>query len=387
MQPFNNQNNISKLGQIKRLYSLDVLRGFASLTVVLAHWKFFYIPSGTQMSLMNTDPYLLNLLMWFDQFGGKAVELFFCISGFVFFWLYSNRISQSKVLFRQFAALRFSRLYPLHLITLLAVALGQIYYFQLTNNHFAIENNNLAHFVLNLFFASSWGIEKGLSFNGPIWSVSIEVLLYILYFIFCRFFSSKFILLFTVAIISHFMVTKFNYYVGKGLELFFLGGCAYLILLKIIATDSLAKNRAWLSLFTIISWLGLLFFTFDFGSTILSSQPALIQKILSHMTTFIIFPATILSLALHELNHGPLGKRLSLIGDISYSTYLLHFPLQLAIVIVWSKFDINHNWLYSLRFMLLFFTVLIFASTLSYHYFELPAQKWLRNKLISSNEK
>ena len=168
MQPFNNQNNISKLGQIKRLYSLDVLRGFASLTVVLAHWKFFYIPSGTQMSLMNTDPYLLNLLMWFDQFGGKAVELFFCISGFVFFWLYSNRISQSKVLFRQFAALRFSRLYPLHLITLLAVALGQIYYFQLTNNHFAIENNNLAHFVLNLFFASSWGIEKGLSFNGPI---------------------------------------------------------------------------------------------------------------------------------------------------------------------------------------------------------------------------
>ena len=105
------------------------------------------------------------------------------------------------------------------------------------------------------------------------------------------------------------------------------------------------------------------------------------------MTTFIIFPATILSLALHQLNYGPLGKRLSLIGDISYSTYLLHFPLQLAIVIVWSKFDINHNWLYSLRFMLLFFTVLIFASTLSYHYFELPAQKWLRNKLISSNEK
>ena len=136
-----------------------------------------------------------------------------------------------------------------------------------------------------------------------------------------------------------------------------------------------------------ISWLGLLFFTFDFGSNILNSLPTLIQKILSHMTTFIIFPATILSLALHELNHGSLGKKLSLIGDISYSTYLLHFPLQLAIVIVWLKFDINHNWLYSFWFMLLFFTVLIFASTLSYRYFELPTQKWLRKKLINTNEK
>ena len=225
MQPFNNQNNISKLGQIKRLYSLDVLRGFASLTVVIAHWKFFYLPSGIQMSLSNTNPYLLNFLLWFNQFGIKAVELFFCISGFVFFWLYSNRISQSKVLFSQFAALRFSRLYPLHLMTLLAVALGQVYYFQLTNNHFAIENNDLAHFVLNLFFASSWGIGKGLSFNAPIWSVSIEVLLYVLcfifIFIFCRFFSNKLTLLFVVAIISHFIVTKFNYYIGKGLEFFF----------------------------------------------------------------------------------------------------------------------------------------------------------------------
>ena len=34
--------------------------------------------------------------------GSLAVELFFCISGFIFFWLYSEKIAQHKM-----SALRF----------------------------------------------------------------------------------------------------------------------------------------------------------------------------------------------------------------------------------------------------------------------------------------
>ena len=37
--------------------------------------------------------------------------------------------------------------------------------------------------MLNLFFASSWGLERGPSFNGPIWSVSVEVAIYAVFWV------------------------------------------------------------------------------------------------------------------------------------------------------------------------------------------------------------
>ena len=39
------------------------------------------------------------------------------------------------------------------------------------------------HFVLQFFFISSWGFEDGPSFNGPIWSVSIEIFIYGIFFL------------------------------------------------------------------------------------------------------------------------------------------------------------------------------------------------------------
>lgn len=51
-------------------------------------------------------------------------------------------------------------------------------------SYFVYPNNDIKHFLLNLFFASSWSFESGHSFNGPIWSVSVEVLLHALFF-FC----------------------------------------------------------------------------------------------------------------------------------------------------------------------------------------------------------
>ena len=42
--------------------------------------------------------------------------------------------------------------------------------------------NDTYHFILNFFFISGWGFEKSYSFNGPIWSVSIELIIYALSF-------------------------------------------------------------------------------------------------------------------------------------------------------------------------------------------------------------
>jgi peptidoglycan/LPS O-acetylase OafA/YrhL len=37
--------------------------------------------------------------------------------------------------------------------------------------------------MLQLFFASCWGLERATSFNGPVWSISVEVLVYLVFFL------------------------------------------------------------------------------------------------------------------------------------------------------------------------------------------------------------
>ena len=37
-------------------------------------------------------------------------------------------------------------------------------------------------FILNFFLVSGWGFEKGPSFNGPVWSVSVEIIIYFFFF-------------------------------------------------------------------------------------------------------------------------------------------------------------------------------------------------------------
>ena len=104
--------------------------------------------------------------------------------------------------------------------------------------------------------------------------------------------------------------------------------------------------------------------------------------LLSNLPTLVLFPLTILSLAFIEYWVGPVGKSASVLGDISYSSYLLHFPLQLLIVVLAAQFNIDHSLYYSGWAMAGFFVVLLTLSLASHRYFELPMQRFLRTWLL-----
>jgi peptidoglycan/LPS O-acetylase OafA/YrhL len=105
-------------------YTLDAIRGIAAIIVIVYHWQFFYyandtwVQNGVDKAALPLYPYLSAIY----NDGVVVVDLFFLLSGFIFFWLYADRIATRRINFRKFMIFRISRLYPIHLVTLLSVA-------------------------------------------------------------------------------------------------------------------------------------------------------------------------------------------------------------------------------------------------------------------------
>jgi peptidoglycan/LPS O-acetylase OafA/YrhL len=377
-----------------RLYTLDVLRGIAALSVVFWHWRHFFFVGATPGVIEQSRLPLNGMLFILFTKGWMAVDLFFGLSGFIFYWLYSKKIQRKSVSPFEFAVLRFSRLYPLHLLTLCLAALGQFWFLRTQGAFFAWPSNDLWHFVLNLGFASSWGLEMGYSFNVPIWSVSVEILLYALFFVLCRFLPVRFLVLVIVAFIGFFVVLRVYGPVGRGVVSFFLGGLMFLIYEQIQKSPQSFRISNVVIMVNVLFWIitGLIIFFPNIvaiiGMGVLPINNAkiqfLIQKSLNHFPVLVLFPSTILSLALLERSLGRFAKSFSILGEISYSSYLLHFPLQMVFAGVLLSFGVSKDIFYAPMMMLVFFAVLISLSFFSYRFFEIPLQKFLRSKLLKS---
>ena len=159
-----------------RFTLIDALRGAAAIAVLFYHYMHFFM-SGTdhtrKMAYFQLQPGHAWLSLLYE-YGFYAVQVFWIISGFVFAVVYLGR----PVTTREFVVNRFARLYPLHLLTLLIVALLQGIALRQLGHTLLFDNYDWSHFGLQLVFASDWLNWSGHSFNGPIWSVSVEVLIY-----------------------------------------------------------------------------------------------------------------------------------------------------------------------------------------------------------------
>ncbi|MCA9126371.1 MAG: acyltransferase [Planctomycetales bacterium] len=364
------------------LYALDVSRGVAALGVVFWHWQHFAY-DGTELpeNFQRNDQPLYQLLRIFYEEGGLGVQYFFILSGFIFYWLYGNSVSNKLVSVWEFAANRFSRLYPLHFITLLAVAVLQFLYVSREGVTFVYPNYDTYHFFLNLCFASYWGFENGWSFNGPVWSVSIEVLLYGIFFLVAYLRLGGWMVCLSVSLIAFplsyvILQRQFN-----GMAMFFLGGLVFhsAVLLS-------SKRKAWATpvyLIAASSWGCVIvnYYFFDLSGRIL--ELGLLGKVfLNGFPFYILFPTTALSLVLMEIHGAAQLKSLSWIGDITYSTYLLHFPLQLLCGLAISYGLLGKNFYLHPVSLIIFFMVLIPLSYATFVKFERPIQKTLRAKLV-----
>ncbi len=380
-------------------HSLDAFRGIAAIIVVLFHWQVFFYPGDAFVPDGELNPQLpfYSYLSLFYTHGMLSVDIFFQLSGFIFFWLYSNAIANTKISFKKFSIYRISRLYPLHLVTLIAVAILQSIMYLRMGHYFFIQYNDTYHFFLNLLFIQNWGVEVGPSFNAPTWSVSVEIFLYLLFFLICKlkWHTNKMLLLLMIpagALMQH-----FGLLIGKGVFSFFLGSLLYYTYSYI-----LKKNKA-RQYFKIIGFLTIIIWTL----TIISYYQPIPQQIWSYgITRFLpnispeksvdtyevvrnllfrvtVAPCTILSLVLLETVRGQLHRRWALLGNCSYAIYLLHFPMQIATVLLMQQFNLDRHLLLSPWAMILFVSTVFLLSIAVFYYFEQPAQDKIRQATLS----
>ncbi|WP_130731351.1 acyltransferase [Komagataeibacter xylinus] len=162
--------------------SLTGVRGVAALWVFTTH---FY---GLAADILHM-PWLLQSLFLFNGFRG--VDLFFVLSGFILMHVHEAqfRMPTWRVI-RDFFIVRFFRVYPLNTVVLLAivplvlfapgyVAMQRAY----TDPAFAYRAHNLSWpgFVQTLLLVQSWTVLKLGEWNIVSWTLSAEVLGYILF--------------------------------------------------------------------------------------------------------------------------------------------------------------------------------------------------------------
>jgi peptidoglycan/LPS O-acetylase OafA/YrhL len=366
----------------RHFYSLDILRGAGALTVVVSHWKYL-MSRGQMLPPESTLP--LNGLLWpLYSYGWAAVIMFFCLSGFVFFWLYSNSVSKKAVSAKQFSVARFSRLYPLHFVTLLAVACGQMALLHFRGTPLFNYNNGLPQFAGQLLLISGWGPWS--SFNFPTWSITVEIILYVAFFVVCRFDLIRWWqVVIYIAAGEAFCIHHGEFqFLAQGFLGFFIGGLSYRIFMGLHALRLSILFYTSIIIVTAALWIlvPLDMLRAGYPNTIDQSLAAkMIWRFTENEYVFLLFPFTIITLALWETRLGTLGKRIAFIGDLSYSTYLIHFPLQIAFTLGAVALGFSSDIFRSPFALALFFVVLIPLSLTSHNFFERPAQTWIRSKL------
>lgn len=158
---------------------LDSVRGIAAISVVIHH-----------LLLMPTFLAIFPHNAWincsFFRSAWLLVDLFFVLSGMVMSLSYVES-EFGRFSLREFMVRRLARVYPLHIVMLIAnllfrfLRIGLVTAGVVVAAPMAFEVNNAYSFLLNVLLLHSMGFIDYLSWNAPSWSISVEFYTYLVF--------------------------------------------------------------------------------------------------------------------------------------------------------------------------------------------------------------
>ena len=348
-----------------RLEQLTFTRFLAAILVVVFHY-------GKNVFPFSHDA--INLLLRQATIG---VSYFFILSAFVMIIAYNNK---DKIEFWDYMKRRFARIYP---VFFLAIIILLVYFVILGR---PIEYKGL---ILNITMVQSWIPGFALSFNGPGWSLAVEMFFYLFFpFLFNRFYKRysykklivPILIFFIVSQIAlHFMLYS-SFYTGfpsKSHDLIFYSPLMHL-------SEFLIGNLAGMFFLK-----GIKVRNYDFPIIILVVFIVVLLKMKTGinfhngMLAFVFVPMIILISA----NNGFISrisnyKTSVFLGEISFGIYILQKPVYTWINSIMKYFNIDNT---NVIFYV-FLSVLLISSAICYKFFETPLRKLINKKRITSYE-
>ena len=356
-----------------RLHSLDALRGIAALGVAMFwHYNhFFDVKDHSQLPFYQ-------VFGWFYDYAYNLVDFFFVLSGYVFMRTYGERIASGRVSFAQYAVNRFSRLYPLHALTLLVVA-AQVSWMQINGTSFVYNENDFIHFVLNVFLLQSGWFDASKTFNGPAWSIACEVIVYLLFF--AALHRLKRPMVYNIAILCMFYIGLAICYRGgefyilnsntaRALMGFFWGALLYQ------ATRKMEPRSIGAHIFLLIAVAAAAYCAF------MSHELGFRQFFGSFELSFplVVYPAIIVLATTNRTISAALSIwPMRVLGSLSFSIYLWHYPIQTFLHFFFERRGTQPG---STQAWLLYLACVLVAASASYHWFERPMQNAIRRRFV-----
>jgi len=344
--------------------SITGLRAIAALGVYLNHF--------------GNPAWFPNRLSNIQANGGFAVPFFFVLSGFVLTLAYDGK----KIDARAFYLNRFARIGPTYFVALF-IAAAYVSLSGFTFDHI---------FIMHLFGLQAWfpTSDSGFAFNGPGWTISVEIFFYALFPILFSLFHSRnalfgkwqMIVLLSISVsVIPFLVHIYTLGEMRGLEdsyfwpyplpfhylgLFILGIGGFKARTSFQEVLQSKFLKALLCDSALISC-GFLFFVINFKNP---AHPLLAIASQFWLLGFLaIFIITILSV----IPFSPLSRLLAstpfwFAGKISMVFYLLHIP------VTWWVYKFFPSVTYEMRFL-----SVVAATVLVHFLIELPANRLIKN--------
>jgi peptidoglycan/LPS O-acetylase OafA/YrhL len=358
-----------KIDPAREMPGIEILRFCAALAVVIVHYPYLLIDGAhSDMIAAGTLSHLplQSFLEPIYVHGQKAVQIFWLVSGVVMMRRYGGVIGRGEISAAAFAWRRVTRLYPLHLLTLLVVIGLQWVYTHRHGAPFTFADPTPTTFIAHLLFASNWFAGQPLSFNWPIWSVSVEIVVYALFFAVLRPWAGNVL----QSLVYRFAFCAFVLYALTDLAtvlnpavltcaLYFCLGCGLALLI--------ARER-WLRYAMAILALVFTVSVIAGGSLVLcAALAAAMAAILACTRIHLWLPAR------------PLARAARL-GDLTYSSYLLHMPIQIAAILAVEALGFEREIFFQPMAFLAVVAVTLAASWVAWSVVEMPVQRWLRQR-------
>src|SRR3954470_1916035 len=343
----------------RQILPLTALRGLAAWWVVLYHFDLYLFP------------YLPSWASYAISKGYLAVDLFFCLSGFVIFFNYGHLKSTNAHEVFKFYVKRWAKIYPLHLF---AICLYVLLLSVLLLSHRAIpaERFSADGLLANIFLVQDWGTTT-LNWNVPAWSISAEFAAYLLFPIIVaavrgtggRLFLGLISIGCLVCLLNVFYAPQ-DFQLGSAINSLGVVRCAAQFCIGAVVARLYLQKR---------------FDNFLVPLAFVALAVALLAAGLWRWESALIplaWAALVFGIACGNLQWPLLNQRLLVwVGEISYATYMIHYFVRdlfkLALV--------HAGQVTPLAYVILALLAVLGASVPLYFWLERPAQKYLTSKV------